>query len=82
MTSEQKVKTEESAPDLMGELKKAEVTAHDSAPAIIRDHKFRPRGAWYTLCEICSKAESAHEATELQYVIEDDALVAYLEDED
>lgn len=74
MTSKQKVE-QEPAPDLMGELKKAEEVVHDTSPAIIKDHKFRPKGAWYTLCDICNLAESAHQASELQYIIEDDALM-------
>jgi hypothetical protein len=88
MTSESKVEPKESetktetTPDLMGKIKEVEEVAHDSSPAIIRDHKFRPKGAWYTLCEICNFAESAHEASELQYYIDDDNHWAATWDDD
>lgn len=66
MPAEEKVQieTKESAPDLLGDLKKVQEIAHDTAPAIITDHKFSPRGDWYTLCKICRLAESAHAETE------------------
>lgn len=37
--------------------------AHDTAPAIISDHPFRPRGKWWTLCRHCGLAEAAHART-------------------
>lgn len=40
----------------------------DQTPAIITDHKFSPKGDWFSLCRYCNLAESAHEATELQYI--------------
>lgn len=45
---------------------------HDEAPAIISDHKFDPKGEWYSLCCVCNLAESAHAETALQYVGDDD----------
>lgn len=48
---------------------------HDETPAIIADHAFEPRGAWYTLCKHCKLAESAHKETTLRpfrYVGDDD----------
>lgn len=82
MISDKDTETEikESAPDLLGDLKKAEVVA-DSTPAIITDHKFRPKGAWYTLCDICNIAESAHEASELRYYSDEDGWNAAWDDE-
>lgn len=50
---------------------KPKVSFHDEAPAIISDHKFSPRGEWYTLCRHCSLAEAAHQATELRYYSDD-----------
>lgn len=44
---------------------------HDEAPAIISDHKFSPRGEWWSLCKHCRLAESAHLETELRYVGDD-----------
>lgn len=45
--------------------------AHDETPSNITDHKFRPKGAWFSLCEVCNLAESAHAASELRYVGDD-----------
>lgn len=36
------------------------VVLHDEAPSVISDHPFEPRGAWWSLCKVCSLAESAH----------------------
>lgn len=44
------------------------VSLADESPAIITDHKFSPRGSWFTLCRHCNLAESAHAETELQYI--------------
>lgn len=44
---------------------------HDETPAIITDHKFSPKGEWYTLCRHCNLAESAHAETELRYYSDD-----------
>lgn len=47
--------------------------AHDTTPSIISDHPFRPKGAWWTLCEECNLAESAHsESAIIHYVGDDD----------
>lgn len=43
----------------------------DESPAIVTDHKFSPRSEWFTLCRICSLAESAHAETELRYIGDD-----------
>lgn len=32
----------------------------NSAPAIITDHPFEPRGEWWTRCRRCDLAEAAH----------------------
>jgi hypothetical protein len=37
--------------------------AHDEAPSGVTDHPFTPKGEWYSLCEICNLAESAHAET-------------------
>jgi hypothetical protein len=44
---------------------KAEVQ-HDEAPPPQDDHAFVPRGEWWSLCDICNLAESAHRRTTLQ----------------
>lgn len=40
--------------------------AHDESPSIIQDHAFKPKGEWFTLCEHCNLAESAHNETTLR----------------
>lgn len=43
--------------------------AYDTTPSIITDHPFRPKGAWWTMCEECNLAESSHsESTTIRYV--------------
>lgn len=37
--------------------------AHDETPSIVNDHPFEPRGEWWSLCEHCNLAESAHAET-------------------
>ena len=37
---------------------------HDEAPAIITDHKFSPKGEWWSLCKHCNLGEAAHADTE------------------
>ena len=41
--------------------------AHDETPSGITDHPFVPTGAWYTLCERCNLAESAHAETTVRF---------------
>lgn len=43
----------------------AKEKGHDEAPAIISDHKFSPKGEWWSLCVTCNLAESAHLESEL-----------------
>lgn len=43
----------------------------DEAPAIISDHKFKPKSEWWSLCQYCNLAESAHTETELLYYGDD-----------
>lgn len=38
--------------------------AEGSGPAIVTDHKFQPKGEWWSLCAICNLAQSAHLETE------------------
>jgi 5-methylcytosine-specific restriction endonuclease McrA len=46
---------------------------HDETPSIVKDHKFEPRGEWWTLCKHCHLAESAHAETtrRFQYYSDD-----------
>ena len=39
---------------------------HDEAPSIIDTHPFQPKGDWWSLCEECNLAESAHKETSLR----------------
>lgn len=44
---------------------------HDETPSMITDHKFSPRGEWFTLCKHCGLSEAAHAETELRYYSDD-----------
>jgi hypothetical protein len=46
-------------------LQKKPEVQHDEAPPAQDDHEFLPRGEWWSLCEICHLAESAHQKTRL-----------------
>jgi hypothetical protein len=39
----------------------------DTAAAIVRDHPFVPRRAWYEVCIRCGLAEAAHASTTLHH---------------
>lgn len=52
---------------MVEETSRKKEIVHDESPAIITDHKFRPKGEWWSLCAVCNLAESAHLETELQY---------------
>ena len=47
---------------------------HDEAPSIIDDHAFEPRGEWWSLCEHCGLAESAHKETTLRFYYVDEDM--------
>jgi hypothetical protein len=64
----------------MAETPKRKVVAHDTSPAIIRDHAFEPRGEWWTLCKICSLAEAAHTETTIDH--DEIKQIAYYSDDD
>lgn len=57
-------KTTKATPNLMAVL-------HDETPSLITDHKFAPRGEWFTLCKHCGLSEAAHAETELRYYSDD-----------
>lgn len=40
--------------------KRKQFLEFDEAPAIISDHAFEPKGAWYTQCRRCGLAMAAH----------------------
>lgn len=42
------------------------MAAHDEGPAIINDHAFEPKGAWFTLCRHCNLGEAAHSETTIR----------------
>ncbi len=44
---------------------------HDETPSGVTDHKFSPRGEWWTLCRICGLAQAAHKESEFQYYGDD-----------
>lgn len=37
----------------------------DKDPSHITDHPFKPKGAWWSLCEVCNLGEPAHAETTL-----------------
>lgn len=39
---------------------------NDNSPSWVTSHAFRPRDAWYGLCDVCHLAESAHKNTVLK----------------
>lgn len=45
---------------------------------LISDHKFSPKGEWWSLCRHCNLAQAAHKESELHYYGDD---VAFEEDE-
>ena len=49
---------------------------HDETPPPVGEHAFVPKGEWWSLCDICNLAESAHKETTLvrpfHYVGDDD----------
>lgn len=42
-----------------------EEVVHDETPSQITDHAFEPKGEWWSLCEHCNLAESAHRESTL-----------------
>lgn len=56
---------------MIGEKAVEKEVAHDEAPAIITDHKFSPKGEWWSLCIHCNLSEAAHAASELRYYSDD-----------
>ena len=51
----------------MTQNSKSKEVLYDESPSIIKDHKFDPKGEWYTLCKHCNLAESAHAETSLPF---------------
>jgi hypothetical protein len=43
---------------------------HDEAPSNIVDHKFTPRGEWWSLCTQCGYGEAAHKDTTVDNHVE------------
>lgn len=46
---------------------------HDESPSGITDHSFVPKDEWWSLCDICNLAQSAHADTTVpfRYVSDD-----------
>jgi hypothetical protein len=47
--------------------KRPQEVQHDETPSEVEDHAFVPKGEWWSLCEICNLAQSAHKETTLQF---------------
>jgi hypothetical protein len=58
-------------------LAKPKEILHDESPSIISDHRFEPKGEWWTLCKRCNLAQSSHKETVLRpfrYYSDDEEL--------
>lgn len=65
------VKKEEPQEDRPTKHRRPRQVAHDETPSQIVDHKFSPKGEWYSLCRHCNLSEAAHAESELHYYGDD-----------
>jgi hypothetical protein len=63
MTTGKKQDKEEAPPKPKQNPRRMNYVEMDETPAIITDHPFEPKGAWYTQCKRCNLAMAAHSKT-------------------